>query len=94
MCQIAVSMVDNGSPYSNEQLSMICVSLGVVLIHTRVRDGASKEKRDVPLWAVYAAAGCGTEVVTGHRGTWKGGIWDPQKFLCFAQRIRPIFGKR
>ncbi|MCC8029199.1 MAG: DDE-type integrase/transposase/recombinase [Lachnospiraceae bacterium] len=37
-------MVDNGSPYSNEQLSMICVALGVVLIHTRVRDGASKGK--------------------------------------------------
>lgn len=39
-------MVDNGSPYSNEQLSMICVSLGIVLIHTRVRDGASKGKSE------------------------------------------------
>lgn len=37
-------MVDNGSPYSNEQLSMICVSVGIKLIHTRVRDGASKGK--------------------------------------------------
>ena len=25
-------LVDNGSPYSNEQLSMICVALGIVLI--------------------------------------------------------------
>lgn len=36
--------VDNGAPYSNEQLSLICVSLGTVLLHTRVRDGASKAK--------------------------------------------------
>lgn len=36
--------VDNGSSYSNEQLSMICVSLGILLLHTRVRDGASKGK--------------------------------------------------
>lgn len=34
--------VDNGCSYSNEQLSMICVSLGIVLLHTKVRDGASK----------------------------------------------------
>jgi hypothetical protein len=34
--------VDNGCSYSNEQLSLICGSLGTVLIHTRVRDGASK----------------------------------------------------
>ena len=25
-------LVDNGAPYSNEQLSMICVALGIVLI--------------------------------------------------------------
>ncbi len=37
-------MADNGAPYSNEQLSMICVSLGTVLVHTRIRDGASKGK--------------------------------------------------
>lgn len=37
-------LVDNGAPYANEQLSLICVSLGVCLIHTRVRDGASKGK--------------------------------------------------
>lgn len=37
-------LVDNGAPYANEQLSMICVSLGIALIHTRVRDGASKAK--------------------------------------------------
>lgn len=34
--------VDNGCSYANEQLSLICGSLGVVLLHTRVRDGASK----------------------------------------------------
>lgn len=39
-------LVDNGAPYSNEQLSMICVSLGINLIHTRVRDGASKGKSE------------------------------------------------
>lgn len=36
--------VDNGSPYKNEQLSMICGRLGTVLLHTAVRDGASKGK--------------------------------------------------
>lgn len=36
--------VDNGSPYSNEQLSYICGSVGTVLLHTPVRDGASKGK--------------------------------------------------
>ena len=36
--------VDNGYSYSNAQLSMICVSLGILLLHTRVRDGASKGK--------------------------------------------------
>ena len=36
--------VDNGCSYSNEQLSMICISLGIVLLHTRIRDGASKGK--------------------------------------------------
>lgn len=36
--------VDNGCSYSNEQLSMICVSLRILLLHTRVRDGASKGK--------------------------------------------------
>lgn len=36
--------VDNGAPYSNEQLSMICVSCGIKLLHTRIRDGASKAK--------------------------------------------------
>ena len=36
--------VDNGCSYSNAQLSMICVSLGILLLHTRVRDGASKGK--------------------------------------------------
>ncbi len=36
--------VDNGAPYSNEQLSYICGSVGTVLLHTPVRDGASKGK--------------------------------------------------
>ena len=36
--------VDNGSSYKNVQLSLICGQLGVVLIHTPVRDGASKGK--------------------------------------------------
>ena len=35
---------ENGSPYKNEQLSLICGQLGSVLIHTPVRDGASKGK--------------------------------------------------
>ena len=34
--------VDNGCSYSNEQLALICGSIGTVLLHTRVRDGASK----------------------------------------------------
>lgn len=36
--------VDNGAPYSNGQLSFICGSIGTVLLHTPVRDGASKGK--------------------------------------------------
>lgn len=36
--------LDNGSPYKNEQLSLICGSLGIVELHTKVRDGASKGK--------------------------------------------------
>lgn len=36
--------LDNGSPYKNEQLSLICGSLGIVILHTAVRDGASKGK--------------------------------------------------
>ena len=35
---------DNGGPYSNDQLSLICGSIGTVLLHTKVRDGASKAK--------------------------------------------------
>ena len=45
-CIPAKLLVDNGGPYANEQLSMICVSLGIRLIHTRVRDGASKGKSE------------------------------------------------
>lgn len=36
--------MDNGSPYVNEQLSLILASLGIIEIHTPVRDGASKAK--------------------------------------------------
>lgn len=36
--------LDNGSTYANEQLSLICGSLGIVKIHTPVRDGAAKAK--------------------------------------------------
>lgn len=36
--------LDNGSPYKNEQVSLICGSLGIVELHTPVRDGASKGK--------------------------------------------------
>lgn len=36
--------VDNGTPYTNTQLSLICGSLGIILLHTKVRDGASKAK--------------------------------------------------
>lgn len=36
--------VDNGDLYCNEQLSLICGSVGIVLLHTRVHDGASKVK--------------------------------------------------
>ena len=36
--------VDNGAAYSNAQLTGACGRIGCVLIHTRVRDGASKGK--------------------------------------------------
>lgn len=36
--------LDNGSTYANAQLSLICGSLGIVKIHTPIRDGASKAK--------------------------------------------------
>lgn len=36
--------LDNGSTYANAQLSLICGSLGIIKIHTPVRDGASKAK--------------------------------------------------
>ena len=36
--------VDNGAPYVDTQLKMICVELGIKLIHTPVRDGAAKAK--------------------------------------------------
>lgn len=35
---------DNGAPYANEQLSLICGAIGTVLLHTKIRDGASKAK--------------------------------------------------
>ena len=36
--------MDNGSPYSNWQLSLILGSLGIIEIHAPVRDGAAKAK--------------------------------------------------
>lgn len=36
--------VDNGGPYRNEQLSLICGGLGIVLCHAAPRDGAAKGK--------------------------------------------------
>jgi len=36
--------VDHGSSYENSQLNFICGSIGTVLIHAPVRDGASKGK--------------------------------------------------
>jgi len=36
--------LDNGSTYSNEQLTLICGFLGVVKLHTPIKDGASKAK--------------------------------------------------
>lgn len=36
--------LDNGSTYANGQLTLICGSLGIVKLHTPVRDGASKAK--------------------------------------------------
>jgi transposase InsO family protein len=36
--------LDHGSPYENTQLKLICGSLGIVKLHTPVRDGASKAK--------------------------------------------------
>jgi len=35
---------DHGSSYENSQLNFICGSIGTVLLHTPVRDGASKGK--------------------------------------------------
>jgi len=35
---------DHGSAYENKQLSMICGSLGIKLIHAPIRDGAAKAK--------------------------------------------------
>lgn len=34
----------NGAPYVNEQLFLICGAIGTVLLHAKVRDGASKAK--------------------------------------------------
>jgi transposase InsO family protein len=37
---------DHGAPYENAQLSFICGSIGTVLIHAPVRDGAAKGKAE------------------------------------------------
>ena len=36
--------VDRGAPYENSQLKFICGSIGAILLHAPVRDGASKGK--------------------------------------------------
>lgn len=36
--------VDNGGPYSNQQLELICASLGLVLINAKPRDAQAKGK--------------------------------------------------
>jgi len=36
-------LVDNGAPYANTQLSLICGSIGTALIHAKPRDGAAKD---------------------------------------------------
>lgn len=38
--------VDNGSPYKNEQLRLICAGLGLILIHSRVRQPQGKGKQE------------------------------------------------
>ena len=38
-------LLDNGAPYANEQLSLICGALGIVIIHCAPRDGAAKGKQ-------------------------------------------------
>lgn len=35
---------DNGAPYIDKQLSLICGSIGTVLLHAPIRDGAAKAK--------------------------------------------------
>ena len=36
--------VDNGAIYSNQEITLICARLGILLSHTPVRDGAAKGK--------------------------------------------------
>ena len=43
---------DNGSPYANAQLKMICGSLGTVLLHAPVRDGSAKGKVE-RMWRTF-----------------------------------------
>lgn len=44
----SILYVDNGSPYANHQLGIICAKLGIELINTPVRDGSAKGK--VEIW--------------------------------------------
>ncbi|WP_373000342.1 DDE-type integrase/transposase/recombinase [Lutispora sp.] len=39
-------LVDNGGPYKNEQLELICASIGTVLIHSRPYSPESKGKQE------------------------------------------------
>lgn len=40
----SILYVDNGGPYANQQLELICARVGIQLAHTPVRDGSSKGK--------------------------------------------------
>ena len=39
-------LLDNGAPYANAQLSLICGTLGIIIVHARPRDGAEKGKQE------------------------------------------------
>jgi transposase InsO family protein len=38
--------LDSGGPYKNKQLSKICIALGIVELHTPIKDGAAKGKTE------------------------------------------------
>jgi len=70
--------VDNGGPYKNYQLSLICGNLGIQLCHAAVRDGAAKGKIErfnrtfrMKFLNCNNVAGCETiEELNGQLSTW------------------------